>query len=85
MHLHYLALVAQTLGSKKVESIALVLHGTPTAIHISGKDEKVIMQMIQSYIVSLTVIKKLFMSESLSFCENEGPFSVMNKATPPCD
>ena len=36
------ALVAQTLGSKKVESIALVMHGTPTAIHISGKDEKVL-------------------------------------------
>ena len=43
---HYLALVAQTLGSKKVESIALVLHGTPTAIHISGKDEKVMMRMV---------------------------------------
>ena len=39
------ALVAQTLGSKKVESIALVMHGTPTAIHISGKDEKVLQKL----------------------------------------
>ena len=60
MYLHYLALVAQTLGSKKVESIALVLHGTPTAIHISGKDEKVIMQIIWIYMVSVTIIKKIY-------------------------
>ncbi len=35
------AQVAQTLGSRKMESIAFVLHSTPSAIHLSGKDEKV--------------------------------------------
>ena len=36
-----LALVAQQLGTRKVESIAMVMHGSNNNICISAKDDKV--------------------------------------------
>jgi len=46
LHLYFIEFilesVAQRLGQKKVESIALVLHSSASAIHLTGKDDKVI-------------------------------------------